>query len=343
MGVVQDGLVLWLDANAQKQLMKNGQDKTIWKDISGNGNDGELINFDFDDKSGWTNNGLKFDGIDNYLQTSNLGVLEDLSIELSIYSPEISGQLMWTKGNDTVIVYSDGRSYIKSDTGRKVVSPSFSLNNKITNIVIIYNIDKQNAYYYQDSTLIHSETLPLNSRSFDFGELNIFSNYNGGQNKKGYVHFLRIYNRALTEEEIKQNYEASHFLLEPKTFTSNDYYNYYDLNRVELNTLATKDLAEILRKDIDLENIDFDRNMKAFPFADILNKVERNIDKLGNELYKPKSYINPKLDWAPGMPFSYEDANRLERNLQLLYNYAKGNIDSIKYAGEGFVGKGVIF
>lgn len=156
------------------------------------------------------------------------------------------------------------------------------------------------------------------------------------------IHTLRFYDRALTDEEILQNYRATHFLLEPKTFTSNDYYNYYDLNRVEINTLATKDLAEVLRGDINLEDIVFDRDMKSIPFADVLNRVEGNINILGNKLYKPKGWAQSKLDWRYDQPFSYDDANRLERNLLLLYNYAKGNIDSFRYCGMYTCGEEVI-
>ncbi|NLY44813.1 MAG: hypothetical protein GX053_02315, partial [Tissierella sp.] len=133
-----------------------------------------------------------------------------------------------------------------------------------------------------------------------------------------------------------------HFLLEPKTFTSTSYYNFYDLNRVEINTLATKDLAEVLRGDINLEDIVFDRDMKSIPFADVLNRVEGNINILGNKLYKPKGWITPKLEWTYNQPFNYEDANRLEKNLLLLFNYAKGNIDKIPHCGEIYVGEEVI-
>lgn len=175
----------------------------------------------------------------------------------------------------------------------------------------------------------------------DITEINII-NRNTPFVENNTIHTLRFYNRALTDEEILQNYRATHFLLEPKTFASNDYYNYYDLNRVEINTLAAKDLTEVLRGDISLEDIDFDRDMKSIPFADVLNKVEKNINTLGNKLYKPKGWTQPKLDWTYNQPFSYVDANRLERNLLLLYNYAKGNIDNIPHCGMYICGEEVV-
>ena len=130
---------------------------------------------------------------------------------------------------------------------------------------------------------------------------------------------------------------------QPKTdWNSNDYYNYEDLNRVENNIIAVKDLAEVLRGEINLREINIDRDMKSIPFADVLNRVEENINILGNKLYKPKGWAQPKLDWRYNQPFSYEDANRLERNLLLLYNYAKGNVDKIPFCGQIYVGEEVI-
>lgn len=125
-------------------------------------------------------------------------------------------------------------------------------------------------------------------------------------------------------------------------WTKLDYYNFDDLNRVENNTIAVKDLVEVLRGEVNLGEINIDRDMKSIPFADVLNRVEGNINILGNKLYKPKGWIQPKLDWRYNQPFSYEDANRLEINLLLLYNYVKGNINKIPYCGMYTCGEEVI-
>lgn len=123
-------------------------------------------------------------------------------------------------------------------------------------------------------------------------------------------------------------------------WNKDDKYNFGDLNRVENNTIVIKLLAEILRGDINLEGIELDRNVKSIPFADNLNKIERNIDKLGNVIYKPKGWIDPIMDWVYDQPFNYLDANRLERNLLLLYKYTKGNVDKIPKCGTIKASKG---
>lgn len=125
-------------------------------------------------------------------------------------------------------------------------------------------------------------------------------------------------------------------------WTTQDYYNFEDLNRVENNTMVVKDLVEVLRGEVNLGEINIGRDMKSIPFVDILNRVEGNINILGSKLYKPKGWMPPKLEWDYNQPFSYEDANRLERNLLLLYNYAKANVDKIPYCGQIYVGEEVI-
>lgn len=121
-----------------------------------------------------------------------------------------------------------------------------------------------------------------------------------------------------------------------------DYFNIEDLNRVENNILEIYLLAKILRGEFNLEEINTSHDIKTIPFADVLNRVEGNINILGNKLYKPQGWIQPKLDWRYNQPFSYEDANRLEYNLLVLYNYAKGNIDNFRYCGAYTCGEEVI-
>lgn len=542
MGVVQDGLVLWLDAKAQRQLMKDGQSKSIWKDLSGNGNDGQLMNFDFTEDSGWVDGGLKFDGVNDYIQlpaniitdrtnftiqkndqilvidgyeqryidegkvktvgrnlvqnTSdgiiisprNTGNAADnynyaiitaplkkdveytLSFDVeitngsfdtvSIYSqygysslrhvPLVGGRVVfnftatenteepitfiyagkagvtrgngavlwnlkiekgstatpWTPAPEDLILDRVDEKILYDYTGRNLIIGSkvqsgfantnsglpLSYRNGITtefikvspgiyivsyasmdnsrNIILHFDTKKNKIYTWTWSKETHrllninstgylvisviDDSVPLDSPDSKTKEEymklylpklekgSIATPWTPAPEDIRLVNEFRFYNRALTDEEILQNYRATHFLLEPKTFTSNDYYNYYDLNRVEINTLATKDLAEVLRGDISLESINFDRDMKSIPFADVLNKVEGNINILGNKLYKPKGWVQPKLDWRYNQPFSYEDANRLERNLLLLYNYAKGNIDKIPYCGAYTCGEVVV-
>lgn len=126
----------------------------------------------------------------------------------------------------------------------------------------------------------------------------------------------------------------------PKTnWTSQDYYNFEDLNRVENNTEYINELLKLLEYNIDLV-IEKDRDVVRIEFAKNFNRIEGNIDLI--KVYRPKNWIAPKLDWKYDTPFSYVDANRLENNLSVLYNYAKGNIDNFKCCGAYICGEEVI-
>ena len=101
-------------------------------------------------------------------------------------------------------------------------------------------------------------------------------------------------------------------------WTKDDYYNYDDLNRIENNTLATKDLIEILMGEFEIESSNVERDTTYIEFAGSLNRVERNINALKEKFYMPPIWIEPKTYWHYNDPFDYEDANRLENNLHLL-------------------------
>lgn len=126
--------------------------------------------------------------------------------------------------------------------------------------------------------------------------------------------------------------------LTPKLdWTASEYYNFEDLNRVENNTEVIKDLIRNFGVYLELV-INHDRDMKRIEFADSLNRVESNINELGQR-YKPPGWIQSKLDWQPNDRFNYQDASRLEKNLNLLYLHYKGNLDSRPYCGAFICGE----
>ena len=70
--VMDDSLVLWYEGNTGKN------NDIIIKDLSDNNNDSELVNFSYDNTNdGWTHDGLKFNGVDDYVQLPELGLNPD--------------------------------------------------------------------------------------------------------------------------------------------------------------------------------------------------------------------------------------------------------------------------
>lgn len=67
----KEGLILHYDAinNTGEGDSKHSTSTTVWKDLSGNGNDGVLKNFDTTEESGWKDSFLKFDGVNDTVDT----------------------------------------------------------------------------------------------------------------------------------------------------------------------------------------------------------------------------------------------------------------------------------
>ena len=101
---IKDGLLLWYDF---KGMRNTDTTKEVAKDLSGNGNDGALTNFNFTEESGYKDNTLVFDGVDDSLTIPEL-VLDETAMSVmhdgKIYSYE--DDKVMTVGEDGEIVGS---------------------------------------------------------------------------------------------------------------------------------------------------------------------------------------------------------------------------------------------
>jgi hypothetical protein len=109
----------------------------------------------------------------------------------------------------------------------------------------------------------------------------------------------------------------------PKTdWTANDYYNADDLNRVENNTAEVAAYLASIHYQVPVITVILDRGNTDIDFISSINRVEGNIETLKNFFIAPPGY-QAKKTWAVGIGFDYRDANRLENNLKLLYEWAQ--------------------
>lgn len=131
--------------------------------------------------------------------------------------------------------------------------------------------------------------------------------------------------------------------LTPKIdWDSKDYYNAEDLNRVENNTVEVANLLnQLINTKITLEPIVNNRNYSSIEFADSLNRVERNLEKVSS-VFKLEGLKPLKTSWIAGDPFDYNDANRYENNLNILYMMSTLNIANTLYCGTFNCGEDVI-
>ncbi len=124
-------------------------------------------------------------------------------------------------------------------------------------------------------------------------------------------------------------------------WSSEDYYNFEDLNRVENNTEVVANIINLYFKEINL-NINKNRDMRTIEFSNSLNRIENNINLLKLSFNKPLIWEVPKTNWQPGTNFNYEDANRLENNLLHLFNLLQNTVGNFKYCGTLNCGEGGI-
>lgn len=218
--IVTDGLVLCLDAANPKSYSGSG---TEWKDLSGNGNNGTLVN-----GVGYSsdNNGsMVFDGVDEYVNfQSTISTTTQFTISfwvnmISMPSDNTAPIVIKSNSIDLLILISARFLYegitIGAGTvwakGRTLTPLSFFIN-KWVQVTITYNGNGagtlSNFNIYENNinksiTATGGGLLIQTSSSSRIGFINSTNTLNGNISK------FSIYNRALTADEIQQNYLAT--------------------------------------------------------------------------------------------------------------------------------------
>lgn len=132
-------------------------------------------------------------------------------------------------------------------------------------------------------------------------------------------------------------------MITPKTnWTSDDYYNFEDLNRVESNTQFVAGYLQSIDYPVQLEEVVNNRTMIDIDFLSSINRVERNIESIRSSMnIIPPGYGAMKI-WPQKTGFSHQDAIRYEKNIELLYLWATRIYESYKYCGTFACGEEVI-
>lgn len=221
--IVTDGLVLALDAGNIKSYPGLG---TVWKDMSGNGNNGTLTNGPtFDSGNGGS---LVFDGVNDYGDCGLINELTDI-LDLSVFvwvniisnttqSAIINRYFNTTLNNGWALVGGGTSEPIRfSFVGRE--SSAEFLNNS-TNYKFYYNtwyhvvgVKEGNVWkIYVNSVLENSQQLGNGTTVFYDNTIYLadyptFGPPNRNNNIK--IGNTQIYNRALSASEILQNYNAT--------------------------------------------------------------------------------------------------------------------------------------
>jgi hypothetical protein len=220
--IVTDGLVLHLDAANTKSYPGSG---TTWYDKSGNGNNGTLANGPtFNTGSGGS---MVFDGVNDYIDTGyDLSWNNTNSVSVSIMlTPTIlqnrgfigKGPTNWEwqlnqKGANLELVYwNSGGSH--SNGPVTTIVNVFDVNIPVS-IVLVWSHTDNKHYFYKngvnvgENTWIDASINQNRTTSVNIGGA-IYAWSLGGAYWVGMVHNLSLYNRALSAQEILQNYNAT--------------------------------------------------------------------------------------------------------------------------------------
>ena len=218
--IVRNGLVLYLDGKD----FSNSPPTSLWNDRSGLGNNATPSGMAYTTSSGSDGvGGVVFDGVNDNADCGtdiSLKPLNAISCEINlIFTSFATSQRLFSDWH--LNVYLDRWLFLTSGinelmfvvcnknelTVTIVKASSLSLNVKYS-FVGVY--DGTNVKLYKDSVLI--STLPLSgimnasvNRKIKIGN----QDETPGEFFNGVISSTKIYNRALTDSEIRQNYNAS--------------------------------------------------------------------------------------------------------------------------------------
>lgn len=224
--IVTDGLVLHLDAANVKSYPGTG---TVWKDLSGNGNDGTLVN-----GVGYNsaNNGsMVFDGANDY------GILNNKLNLTTTAAITFCSWIKTTQPNTGIwcehsIDFNQNNSFLvdfgefggsgsfqfsdKGDAGYNIAytSPGYHDGNwhyfsAVSNRTLLAT---DQISLYVDSiynTILHPSHRANNNTNYSTFRLYLFTRNGASYFARCNVGLVQIYNRALSVAEIQQNFNAT--------------------------------------------------------------------------------------------------------------------------------------
>ena len=201
LGVVQNGLVLNLDASKFYSYPKSGN---TWTDLSGNTNDGTLTNGPTYSSA---NGGyFNFDGVDDYV-TSPFAITAGQAVTYA----------GWVYDTETV----DGtyRNFVDSVTVRPMIwwntsgRIEFDANDYTTSTIYraqwVYVALSKPSGSSSPSYYVNGVLVGTGSAYSTPAVTPTWFNRGGGQTWKGNCSIIQAYNRALTSTEIAQNFNAT--------------------------------------------------------------------------------------------------------------------------------------
>ena len=214
---VQDGLQVFYDGKNATGVGPNSNTsstKGVWKDLSGNGRDGTLIDFDFNGESGWVEKGLLFGEKADYVRIGELNydavTLESVINFHSLFRPEmhilsnveVGGyNLEYKDDRLRFFTYRVGTGYTRTDSDPVSFHQlSYIAGRTGPNVEIVnHNLTK---FQTDRNGAIGN---PERNTYFVLGG-NPYQDYITDNYLHATMYVARVYNRVLTDDEIEKNY-----------------------------------------------------------------------------------------------------------------------------------------
>jgi len=226
--IVTNGLVLSLDAADQNSYTSGS---ATWKDLSGNGSDYSLIN-----TPSFLNNGIVFDGVSQYASGPSFYFDANTSFTMEVFYSKL-GQV----GDRKSIAGQTQQISGSVDSNARIIfglfDPTYGVRNNIydytaqvgnfidnvapnnlSNHQLVMVVDKTNKFHrsYSDGGSIIVQVGPNNPGIYPTGSIINGPNpiYLGCRAPGGIsycnviIYSVKIYNRALSQAEVQQNYNA---------------------------------------------------------------------------------------------------------------------------------------
>lgn len=236
--IVKDGLIRYYDGNNNSGY-SHSSNTTIWKDLSGN-YDGEVIS------STWENNSIVLDGTNSYVNIGNIDNLTAFTLEayliVSSYDVQKTVNIISNYESTGIALYygTDGipRFIITKDGGTKITLAGKDKHQTNDVHTITGTFDGTTAKLYIDSVLVDTKEVgntvikSANNTPMVIGCNPNPTGCDTGYNLNGKVYSAKIYNRALTETEIKQNMNADRISAKSTSSDVNGTYTFISNKRL---------------------------------------------------------------------------------------------------------------
>ena len=205
--VVRDGCVLHLDAANPKSYPGTG---TTWFDLSGNANDGTLIN-----TPTYANGIMSFDGVGDYIEVLAVpgtgNSTSSLTWECYVKPATTAGDIInMTRGGWNMCpIWSSSQTFKGRVWGTSAITSDTFILGNYYHLVVVRDYATNTNSFYMNSEL-QGVSIGAYSASNGDNDHKIARQGNQATNTyfQGDIPIARVYNRALSAQEVAQNFEA---------------------------------------------------------------------------------------------------------------------------------------